>query len=353
MRVKFRTVISGVGGGLLGIVAGFWAATQYLAPEPPPPPAGASVEIQQAIQAAGPVNVAALKLMRPQTDSQWTLLQQGVATKIPIPFEEAALQLDVAVERDLVAGVPVHWLTPKKERNSPGKALFVYIHGGAYVFMGGDDGAREAAIITAASGIDTISIDYRMPPEHPHPAAVDDVQRVYAELLKRYPAKAIVMGGTSAGGGLTLAAVHRLKAAGLPLPAALYLGTPWADLTKSGDTLYTLEGIDRQLGTYDGILGAAAMLYAGDTPLTDPLLSPIYGEFSDFPPSYLVSGTRDLFLSDTARVAQKMRAAGVEVQLNVFEGLSHAEYAQVDDSPEHRQVYQGLTMFMTKHLDTN
>jgi acetyl esterase/lipase len=67
----------------------------------------------------------------------------------------------------------------------------------------------------------------------------------------------------------------------------------------------------------------------------------------------LVSGTRDLFLSDTARVAQKMRAAGVEVQLNVFEGLSHAEYAQVDDSPEHRQVYQGLTMFMTKHLDTN
>ena len=123
--MKFRAVISGVGGGLLGIVAGFGAATQYLAPEPPPPPAGASVEIQQAIQAAGPVNVAALKLMRPQTESQWTILKKLVATSLPIPFEKMALQLDVAVERDLVAGVPVHWLTSKKERNSPGKALFV------------------------------------------------------------------------------------------------------------------------------------------------------------------------------------------------------------------------------------
>ena len=191
-----------------------------------------------------------------------------------------------------------------------------------------------------------------MPPDHPHPGAVDDVQRVYSELLKRYLANAIVMGGTSAGGGLTLAAVHRLKAAGLPVPAALHLGTPWADLTKSGDSLYTLEGIDRNLGTYDGILGEAAMLYAGDTPLTNPLLSPIYGDFSGFPPSYLVTGTRDLFLSDTVRVAQKMRAAGVEVQLNVFEVLSHAEYVTANDSPQHRQVYQGLTKFMTKHLAT-
>ena len=337
----------------MGVVAGFWAASQYLGPKAQLVPAGASSEIQQAIQAAGPVNVAALKLMRPQTDSQWAMLKKRVATSLSTTFEEMALELDVAVERDLIAGVPVHWLTSKKERHSPAKVLFVYIHGGAYVFMGGDDGAREAAIITAASGIDALSIDYRMPPDHPHPAAVDDVQRVYAELLKRYPANAIVMGGTSAGGGLTLAAVHGLKAAGLPVPAALYLGTPWADLTKSGDSLYTLEGIDRNLGTYDGILGAAAMLYAGDTPLTDPLLSPIYGDFNGFPPSYLVTGTRDLFLSDTVRVAQKLRAVGVEVQLNVFEGLSHAEYVTANDSPEHRQAYQGLTMFMTKALEQN
>ena len=81
----------------MGIVAGFWATSQYLAPEPPPPPAGASSEIQQAIQAAGPVNVAALKLMRPQTDSQWTMLKKQVATSLSTTFEEMALQLDVAV----------------------------------------------------------------------------------------------------------------------------------------------------------------------------------------------------------------------------------------------------------------
>jgi monoterpene epsilon-lactone hydrolase len=130
----------------------------------------------------------------------------------------------------------------------------------------------------------------------------------------------------------------------------LYLGTPWADLTKTGDTLYTNEGIDRVLVSYDGMLSAAAQLYAHGADLTDPLLSPVYGEFKGFPPTYLVTGTRDLFLSDTARVHRKLRVAGVAADLNVHEGISHAEYAFVAGSPEWLQTYTELAEFLRQEF---
>ncbi len=112
----------------------------------------------------------------------------------------------------------------------------------------------------------------------------------------------MALGGTSAGGGLALAATQKLRQLGLDLPGALWAGTPWADLTKTGDSQFTNEGIDRMLVTYDGILEAAAKLYAGSQDLKTTLISPVYGTFEGFLPTYLVTGTRDLFLSDTVRV---------------------------------------------------
>ncbi len=189
-----------------------------------------------------------------------------------------------------------------------------------------------------------------MPPDDPHPAAVTDLEMVYRALLETHDATNIGMGGTSAGGGLSMAAVHHFKALGLPIPGALYLGTPWADLTKTGDTMFTLEGIDRVLVTYDGILEAAALLYADGEDLKDPLLSPVYGDLAGFPATYLVTGTRDMFLSDTVRVHRKLRNSGVEADLNVYEGLSHAEYAFVAGSPEHEATYRELAEFLRRHL---
>ena len=205
-------------------------------------------------------------------------------------------------------------------------------------------------MIATSAGIPVLSIDYRMPPEHPFPAAVDDVVAVYRAVLKDHEASTLAIGGTSAGGGLALASVHQFKALGLPVPGVIYAGTPWADLTKTGDTLYTNEGIDRVLVTYDGSLGGAARLYADGHDLRDPLLSPVYGDFSGFPPTYLVTGTRDMFLSDTARTHRKLRAAGVEADLNVYEALSHAGYAFVTGSTEQLQVYGELAAFLTRHL---
>lgn len=346
-----RRVLAYLSCFVAGIILGGALISQWMKTEPLPVPAGASPAVQSAIKNAEPVNVAIRKLMRPQNDEQWRTAIKQRAEAQAVSLDELSEQLNVTIVRDTIAGVPVHWVTPNRAQNTNSEALFVYIHGGAYVFGGGDAAVSEGALISSISGIKTVSIDYRMPPEHPHPAAINDVSDVYRVLLESYAAEKMAIGGTSAGGGLSLAAIHQFKTQGLAVPAALYLGTPWADLTKTSDTLYTMEGIDRILVTYDGGLQAAALLYAGDTELTDPLISPVYGDFTDFPPTYLVTGTRDLLLSDTARVHRKLRQAGVIAELNVYEGISHAEYAMLPGSPEFLQSYGELSQFLQTHLN--
>jgi acetyl esterase/lipase len=173
------------------------------------------------------------------------------------------------------------------------------------------------------SGMKVISVDYRMPPDFPYPAALDDAVAVWKEVVKTTNHKNIAIFGTSTGGGMTLAMVLRAEREGLPLPAATAPGTPCSDMTKTGDTYFTNEMLDNVLVSNDGWLGDAAKLYANGHDLKDPMLSPVYGDFQGFPPT---SGTRDLFLSNTVRVHRETRATGVEAELQVFEGQSHAQY---------------------------
>ena len=317
-----------------------------------PVPAAASPQLQAAISAAGQPHLQS-RAQATLSKEQWRqLIAQRKKTQA-VSLSELGKSLGVTIIGDEIAGVPVHRVVPGNLRQQQRDKLFIYLHGGAYVLGGGDASVREGALIASFSGLPVISIDYRMPPDHPHPTAVQDVTAVYRELLKSYKASAIGMGGTSAGGGLTLASVHYFKVQSLPVPGALYLGTPWADLTKTSDTLYTNEGVDRLLVTYDGILAAAATLYADGEDLENPLLSPVYGDFDGFPPTYLVSGTRDMLLSDTVRVHRKLRVAGVDADLNVYEGMSHAEYATLVGSPEWQQVYGELAEFLTRHLSVS
>jgi acetyl esterase/lipase len=156
--------------------------------------------------------------------------------------------------------------------------------------------------------------------------------------------------GTSTGGGMTLAMVLRAKAEGLPLPGAIAPGTPWSDLTDTGDTYRSNEWVDNVLVSWDGWLGRAAKLYAAGHDLRDPQLSPIYGDFHGFPPTILTSGTRDLLLSNTVRVHRKLRQAGVEATLQVYEGMSHAHYIRDDTAPESKEVFEEIAGFFDKHL---
>jgi acetyl esterase/lipase len=346
--MKIRTVVAGFSLLVAGLIGGALLAGQLYKATDLPTPTGASKTLQQAIVDAGKPDIALKKLLVPQSADQWRSAIALRAESQTVSLDELASDLNLTITRDMIAGVAVHRVVPNDV--VLGKGLFIYVHGGAYVFGGGDASVGEGVLIAARSGITAISIDYRMPPDDPHPAAVTDLEMVYRALLETHDATNIGMGGTSAGGGLSMAAVHHFKALGLPIPGALYLGTPWADLTKTGDTMFTLEGIDRVLVTYDGILEAAALLYADGEDLKDPLLSPVYGDLAGFPATYLVTGTRDMFLSDTVRVHRKLRNSGVEADLNVYEGLSHAEYAFVAGSPEHEATYRELAEFLRRHL---
>ena len=315
-----------------------------------PGPAGASDVLRNAI-VSGPVpDVEAVGRAAPKNEAEWlAAIAELDEEKRPL-VRDLIEQFPVSVENDEIGGVNVCHVTPAEVDPRHENHLFSYVHGGAYILNGGEAGLLEAIVIALRAKMRVLSIDYRMPPQHPFPAGLDDVVTVYQHLLGNQPAKSMALGGPSAGGGLILAAVHMFIKLGLDLPGALYAGTPWTDLTKTGDSYYTNEGIDRLLVTYDGVLEGAARLYAGDNDLKDPLISPIYGDFQGFPPTFLVTGTRDLFLSNTARAHIALRAAGVVADLLVYEGASHGEYGSEADSPEHQQTYGELNAFLLQHL---
>ena len=315
-----------------------------------PLPSCASEEIQKTLAGIREPNVENRRKFTPKTKEEWKNWVEYSEESGAVGAKKWAEKYKVTIKKEMIDGVNVYYLTPASLTPQKSKHLFVYLHGGAYVFGGGMSGLSEAILIASRAQIPVVAVDYRMPPDHPYPAAMEDVIHVYQSLIKSHPAKSIAMGGSSSGGGLVLATVHKLKSLNLALPAALFIGTPWSDLSKTGDSLYVNEGIDRKIVTYDGFLPAAVKLYANGQDIKDPGLSPVYGDFSGFPPSMLVTGTRDLFLSLTVRVHRKMKAAGVIADLNVYEGLSHVEYFVVPDAPESIEVYSELGKFLKQHL---
>ena len=315
-----------------------------------PLPAGASPELQAALAKVQPPRVELARSLVPRNVEDWKRLRAASASGQAQAIEALIARLGVKVAEVRMAGVTLYRVTPPRIEPRHADHLFLYLHGGAYVLNGGRGGLTEALVIAARLGMPVLSIDYRMPPEHPFPAALDDVVAVWRALVAERPAAKVAIGGTSAGGGLALAAVHRFKALGLPLPGLVYAGTPWSDLTGVGDSYHINEGADHLLVSWPGLLESAARLYAGDHDRADPLLSPVYGDFAGFPPVMLFTGTRDLFLSNTVRVHQKLRAAGVEADLLVFEGVAHGDYLGFRQTPESALAYGELGRFVARHL---
>lgn len=259
-------------------------------------------------------------------------------------------KMGVTVEPAVMGGVKVFIVTPKTILPANKDRLLVHLHGGGYVFGPGEAATPEAILLAGFGGFKVISVDYRMPPDFPYPAAMDDAMAVWKEAIKLADPRKMAVFGTSTGGAMTLALVLRAKAEGVALPAAMAPGTPWADLDNIGDTYTSNEWVDNVLVTWNGWLGRAAKIYANGTSFKNPQISPIYGDFSGLPPAILTSGTRDLFLSNTVRTHRKLRRAGVDAELNVYEGQSHAQYGFDANAPETKEAFTDIARFFDAHL---
>lgn len=219
------------------------------------------------------------------------------------------------------------------------RRVYLDIHGGALI-MGAGEVCKAMAVGTArVVGARVVAVDYRMPPEHPFPAGLDDCLVFYRRLLRDHDPQEIIIGGASAGGNLAAATVLRARDEGLPLPAAAVLLSPELDLTESGDTFATNAGIDGM-----GSHMPANRLYAAGRDLSDPYLSPLFGDVAaGFPPTLLTAGTRDLFLSNAVRMHRKLRAAGVPAELHVLEAAAHGAFGGA--TPEEAELDADVRLF--------
>jgi epsilon-lactone hydrolase len=312
-----------------------------------PVPTTVSPEMQKII--AKPIDLKFF-MEPPTTADAWKAMRNGIAAATIKNLPELRQVLGVSVENKRIGSVNCYILTPDTIPEANRHRLLMHLHAGGHVLFPGESGTREAIMMAGLGHFRVISVDYRLVPDFPFPADLDDAVAVWKEVAKmEHPANTAIF-GTSAGGTLTLAVILQAKREGLPLPAAIAPGSPNADLTWTGDTLFTNELIDNVFSTFKGFAEAGNKLYSNGHDLKDPLISPIYGDFHGFPPAILTSGTRDLLLSDTVRVHRKLRQAGVEAYLQVFEGMSHGQYLSAPSTPEVKEAFAEIVAFLDSHL---
>ena len=226
---------------------------------------------------------------------------------------------DVRIEEGALGGVPVVTITA--DRTTP-TGTILYFHGGAYALGSAVLSAGLASELARRSGARAVSVDFALAPERPYPAAVQDAVAAYQALLDDgIPANDIVLAGESSGGGLAFAATLAIIAAGLPRPAAIYVASPWADLTTTGASMTTKADVDPSV-TADG-LRRRARDYADSYDLADGRISPVFADLTGFPPILIQVGGNEVLLDDATRLATRAAADGVPVTLEVTPDVPH------------------------------
>lgn len=277
-----------------------------------------------------PIN-ARYVMPEPNDHAGWMRIKAAADGHYAAAVAAMAGTLRARVETVQLGAATVHVATPEAT-TAPGRA-YVDFHGGALV-MGGGAACRVGAQMHAdRHGTRCYGVDYRMPPEHPFPAGLDDALTAYRHVLAHHAPDQVVVGGRSAGGNLAAALLLRAKEEGLPMPAGLVLFSPQVDLTESGDSFRVNETVDLVL---PGSLVRNHLLYANGADLSHPHLSPLFGDLTGFPPTFLQTGTRDLFLSNTVRMHRALRRAGVDAALHVFEAMPHGGF--MGNTPEDQEL---------------
>ncbi|MDO5417617.1 MAG: alpha/beta hydrolase [Lachnospiraceae bacterium] len=228
--------------------------------------------------------------------------------------------------------------------------VILQLHGGGYIGPMKNIYRKFAVRYSKRSlGGDVLTIDYRVAPEHPFPAALEDAAEAYHWLLeeKHYQPSQIVVAGDSAGGGLALALVMYLRDKREPLPAGLILMSPWADLTCSGESYETNYENDPLFGkTRESMLYHSS--YIGEEDPENPYISPVFGDYHGLPPMLFQVGSCEMLLSDSLRAAGKAREAGVRLRLSEYEGMFHVFQMSLDLFPESRDAWDEVEMFLKR-----
>jgi acetyl esterase/lipase len=314
----------------------------HIAARDVPVPSSISPEAQ-AILSMGPL--ADSSYPAPENTEAWRAFISGNDETRLAGLSLRAAKVAADAEEIEIAGVPVFSITPHGTATDD-RRVFLEFHGGGLVAGGGPVCRAMGLSAIARTGVRTLAVDYRMPPDHPFPTPLDDCVAVYRALLDSHAPGQIVVGGLSAGGNLAAATILRTRDEGVPLPAAAVLLTPQLDLTESGDSFRTNLGLDMIL---TGSLMPANLLYAGGHDLSDPYVSPLFGDFSKgWPPTLLSAGTRDLFLSNAVRMHRALRAVDVTAELHILEAAPHGGFLW--DTPEDKELDREVRRFVEQHL---
>ena len=257
----------------------------------------------------------------------------------------AAPPTTITVPPVIIADRPCEWISAP--RATPGQVL-LYLHGGGYV-AGGLDSHREIAWrLAEAAAITVLLVDYRLAPEQPFPAALEDACACYRYLLDQgYAAPAMHIGGDSAGGGLALATLLNLKNLGLPLPASAILLSPWVDLSLSGDILTGNAATDVMLTSQ--ALHDMAEMYLGGRDARAPLASPLFGDLRGLPPMLVHASSSELLRSDAERLVRLVEAQGGDIVLTLWPHMPHVFQLLAARIPEGRLAISQLAVFLNRH----
>lgn len=260
------------------------------------------------------------------------LLKPVLSSWVPIPIQRGWLSLMSSTSlpprgtqsaQFNMGNVPAEKINTAKV----GQAVLLYLHGGGYCIGSIRTHRPLAAHIARAAQATCYIPDYRLAPEHPHPAALDDALAAYRWLLaQNIPAKHIIIAGDSAGGGLALATGIAIRDSNLSIPAGLVLISPWADLSLSGDTIQTHASRDPILSR--SLLSHWSQLYRGEHPVKHPPCSPLFANMDGLPPMLIQVGSEEILLSDSQRLAQRAQSAGISVQLGIYERMWHDFHIQ-------------------------
>jgi epsilon-lactone hydrolase len=261
-------------------------------------------------------------------------------------FAAMAIPADIAVEKVDAGGVPGSWLIPE---GAPANRILLYLHGGGYMLGSLRSHAPTVARLARATGARGFLIDYRLAPEFPYPAAVDDARTAWRWLQSQAPEARFVVGGESAGGGLTMALLQAARDDGEPLPRAAFVLSPWADLADNDKSIrYVRRGV-RAID--DHYLRYMAGMYVGETDPSDPLISPVHGDLRGLPPLLIHAGRDEAVRGDATRLAEVASEAGVDVTLEQYDGTSHALHALAPLSRDALRWIDRAGSFLSEHLD--